>query len=82
VISTTGSFASIENKEMKKAEELAKEMDSVLTSAIQKVVGGPLQYPAQMVSDAFSAMAEKYGKLDFPSLRMLETVILPKSMRK
>lgn len=82
VISTAGGLASIDREEIKEAEELAKKMDSILISAILNVVGGPREYPAQAVSDAFSAIAEKYGQIDFPSLKMLETVVLPKQMRK
>jgi hypothetical protein len=78
VISTMGSIAWIEQKEMKEAENLAEEMDSFLVGTIDKVIGHSQEYFGQKLSDTLAAVSEKYKKFEFPSLKMLETIVMPK----
>jgi hypothetical protein len=67
---------------MEEAEKLAKKMDSVLHSTLRQVMSNTPKIPLQSLPDAFNSMGEKYKKLDFPSLNLLEKPIWPKSGKK
>jgi hypothetical protein len=78
VASVEGGIALIDDEEMEEAEKLAKEMDSALIKAIETLASCPQKNPAQKLSETFHSITEKYEKAAFPSLKMLEKLVLPK----
>jgi hypothetical protein len=75
VISAKGGFAFIEHEEMKRAEEIAVEVDALLRDANQNVLGAePPDVQRELInnfSQKYLALAERGEKLEFPSLGLL-----------
>jgi 20S proteasome alpha/beta subunit len=76
VISVKGGFAFIEHEEMKKAEEIAADIDTLLRDAYQKIMGAEKPEIQRKFVDELSKnyllLAERGRGLEFPSLGLLK----------
>jgi len=71
VISTGGGFTMVDLEELKRAEELARQLDQSFESAIRVITGGSAQakYP---YPESLEATKESFKNHDSPSLKFME----------
>jgi 20S proteasome alpha/beta subunit len=82
VITANGSIALVEEKEMKEAEQVALELDSVIARGVRCLTSLASDEFMKEFHESFDAVSESYRKLLFPSLNDLEKKMWRESAKK